>query len=42
MFSHVCVGTIDFPRAEAFYAALFEVLGHPLRFRDPGNAAAAW
>jgi len=42
VFSHVCVGTNDFPRAEAFYAALFEVLGHPLRFRDPGNAAAAW
>lgn len=42
MFSHICVGTNDFRRAEAFYSAIFAVLGHPLRFRDPENAAAAW
>jgi len=42
MFSHVSVGTNDFSRAETFYAALFEVLGARLRFRDPDGAAAAW
>lgn len=42
MFSHICVGTNDFERARAFYAAVFAVLGHPLRFSEPDNGAAAW
>ncbi|CAN5186745.1 VOC family protein [soil metagenome] len=42
MFSHVCIGTNDFRRAQEFYAGLFDVLGHPLRFCEPGDDAAAW
>jgi len=42
MFSHVCVGTNDFGRAEAFYAALFAELGMRQRFRDPEAGMAAW
>ena len=42
MFSHVCVGTNDFERAESFYGPLCAELGLRLRFRDSEGAAAAW
>ena len=42
MFSHISIGTNDFGRAEAFYDALFAVLGARPRFRDPESGAAAW
>lgn len=42
MFSHVCVGTNEFERAEAFYGALCDALGLKLRFSDQKAAAAAW
>ncbi|WP_199089554.1 VOC family protein [Bosea sp. ASV33] len=42
MFSHVCVGTNEFERAEAFYGALCDALGLKLRFSDRKAAAAAW
>ena len=42
MFSHVCVGTNNFRRAQEFYGALFAVLGHRLRFCTPDEGAAAW
>jgi len=35
MYSHVTVGTNDFPRAEKFYDAIMAVLGHPTMFKAP-------
>lgn len=34
MISHVHIGITDFPRAFAFYGAVMEALGYPLRFND--------
>lgn len=42
MFSHVFVGTKDFERGFAFYAALMEVLGNELRFCDRSRPWAGW
>lgn len=42
MFSHVCVGVTDFPRALAFYRALMPVLGIAERFCEPSRPWAGW
>jgi catechol 2,3-dioxygenase-like lactoylglutathione lyase family enzyme len=42
MLSHVHVGVTDFERAFAFYAALMEELGFPLRFRELERPWAGW
>jgi catechol 2,3-dioxygenase-like lactoylglutathione lyase family enzyme len=42
MFSHTHIGTNDFPRAFAFYAALMPSLGCELRFSDATRAWAGW
>lgn len=42
MFSHICIGTRDFPRALAFYRPLMALLGLPERFCDAGQCMAAW
>lgn len=42
MFSHVCVGVADFPRALAFYRALMPVLGIAERFCEPSRPWAGW
>ncbi|MGD8861483.1 MAG: VOC family protein [Myxococcales bacterium] len=39
MFSHVTLGTNDYPRAERFYDAVMAVLGHPVLFRVDGSVA---
>jgi catechol 2,3-dioxygenase-like lactoylglutathione lyase family enzyme len=39
MFSHVTLGTNDFPQAERFYDAIMAVLGHPVLFRVDGSVA---
>lgn len=39
MFSHVTLGTNDFPRAERFYDAIMAVLGHPELLRVDGSVA---
>lgn len=39
MYSHVTLGTNDFPRAERFYDALMAVLGHPVLFKTPVTLA---
>ncbi len=35
MYSHITLGTNDFPRAEKFYDAVMAVLGHPTMFKTP-------
>lgn len=42
MLSHVHIGISDFDRAFAFYSALMEELGYPLRFREPQKPWAGW
>jgi catechol 2,3-dioxygenase-like lactoylglutathione lyase family enzyme len=42
MISHVYIGITDFPRAFAFYSAVMETLGYPLRFQDAGKSWAGW
>jgi catechol 2,3-dioxygenase-like lactoylglutathione lyase family enzyme len=42
MLSHVHIGVTDFPRAFAFYSALMETLGYPLRFQEPKKSWAGW
>lgn len=42
MLSHVFVGVKDFPRALAFYRALFGVLGVKERFCDTARPWAGW
>jgi catechol 2,3-dioxygenase-like lactoylglutathione lyase family enzyme len=42
MLSHVHIGITDFPRAFAFYSALMETLGYPLRFNESGKSWAGW
>jgi len=42
MLSHVYVGVIDFQRAFAFYSAVMEVLGFPLKFSEPEKMWAGW
>jgi catechol 2,3-dioxygenase-like lactoylglutathione lyase family enzyme len=39
MYSHVTVGTNDIVRAERFYDAVMEVLGHPVLFKTPDALA---
>ena len=34
MFSHICIGTNDLPRAKAFYDALFAAVGGPAAIED--------
>ena len=39
MFSHVTLGTVDWPRARPFWIAVMEALGHPVLFEhDQGIA----
>lgn len=42
MFSHVYIGTADFPRAHAFYAPLMALLGLHERFHRPEQGWAGW
>ena len=42
MISHVFVGVTDFERAFAFYSAVMEELGFPLRFHQPDKPWAGW
>lgn len=42
MISHVYVGISDFDRAQGFYAALMNLLGHVVRFSDSQKGWAAW
>jgi catechol 2,3-dioxygenase-like lactoylglutathione lyase family enzyme len=42
MFSHVFVGVTDFDRAYAFYTALMDALGIPLRFCERERPWAGW
>ncbi len=42
MLSHVHIGVTDFQRAFAFYRAVMETLGYPLKFAEPENVRAAW
>ena len=42
MLSHVYVGVTDFQRAFAFYSAVMDTLGFPLRFSEPEKPLAAW
>ena len=39
MFSHVTLGTNDWPRARPFWIAVMEVLGHPVMFEREGGMA---
>ena len=39
MFSHVTLGTNDWPRARPFWLAVMEVLGHPVMFEREGGIA---
>ncbi len=39
MYSHVTLGTNDFPRAQKFYDAVMAVLGHPTMFATPVGIA---
>ena len=39
MYSHITLGTNDMPRAQAFYDALMELLGHPVLFKTPEGVA---
>ena len=38
MYSHITLGTNDMARAEKFYDAIMEVLGHPVLFKVPPEA----
>jgi len=42
MFSHVCVGISDFPRALSFYTAVMAELGFTQKFVDHDAPCAAW
>jgi catechol 2,3-dioxygenase-like lactoylglutathione lyase family enzyme len=42
VFSHTHVGTNDFPRSFAFYSALMNALGCPLKFSEPERPWAGW
>jgi len=42
MFSHICVGTNDFNRAQRFYTAVLEILGLELYINDPDKPWAIW
>jgi putative acetyltransferase len=42
MFSHIHIGTRNFPAAFAFYAPLMKQLGLVLKFADPEREWAAW
>jgi len=42
MISHVHIGITAFPRAFAFYSAVMEPLGYPLRFHDADKSWAGW
>lgn len=42
MLSHICLGTNDFPRAYAFYAALLAELELVEKFHDPSKPWAGW
>lgn len=42
MLSHVFVGTRDFEHSFAFYQALMDVLGYPLKFVERERPWAAW
>jgi catechol 2,3-dioxygenase-like lactoylglutathione lyase family enzyme len=42
MLSHVHIGVTDFQRAFAFYRALMETLGYPLKFLEPEKFWAGW
>lgn len=42
MFSHITLGTNDWPRARPFWIAVMQVLGHPVLFEhDRGIAFGA-
>jgi catechol 2,3-dioxygenase-like lactoylglutathione lyase family enzyme len=40
MYSHITLGTNDMSRAEAFYDAIMQVLGHPVLFKVPDTVLA--
>lgn len=42
MFSHLHLGTTNFPRALTFYRALMPILGIQERFCDPARPWAGW
>ena len=42
MLSHVFVGITDFQRAFAFYTAVMDALGFPLKFAEPESHWAGW
>jgi catechol 2,3-dioxygenase-like lactoylglutathione lyase family enzyme len=42
MYSHVHVGTDDFPRAWRFYQAILPLLGLKERFSEPENGWGGW
>jgi catechol 2,3-dioxygenase-like lactoylglutathione lyase family enzyme len=42
MISHVFVGVNDFEHAFRFYSGLMQVLGHGLKFNEPGKPWAGW
>jgi catechol 2,3-dioxygenase-like lactoylglutathione lyase family enzyme len=39
IFSHITLGTADWPRARPFWIAVMEVLGHPILFEREGGIA---
>ena len=39
MFSHVTLGTNDWPRARPFWIAVMQVIGHPVLFEHEGGIA---
>ena len=42
MISHVFLGVNDFEHAFRFYSAVMQVLGHGLKFNEPGKPWAGW
>ncbi|MDN5517064.1 MAG: VOC family protein [Pseudomonas sp.] len=42
MFSHICIGVSDFPRALRFYQPLMDLLGVELRLLDAEKPWAVW
>ena len=42
MLSHIHIGVTDFQRALAFYSAVMDALGLPLKFAEPEKQWAAW
>jgi catechol 2,3-dioxygenase-like lactoylglutathione lyase family enzyme len=42
MLSHVYIGVTDFELAFAFYSRLMELIGSPLKFKEPDKAFAGW